>query len=252
MNRLPQHKRAQMAQMLAECSSMRSVSRIAGVSIMTVLKLLEDVGAACERFHDETVRGVDAWNIECDELWAYCYARSENTFRVRGAPGYAGNLWTWIVIDVETRMVLSYLVSIERDYDSALELMSDLRSRIQGPPTIATDGLGSYVTAIESVFGSEATHNIMSKKTPNGIVTAHVERHNLTTRMSVKRFTRLGNAFSKKFRNHELALAIYLFYYNFCKPHLSLGPLTTPAMAAGLAEFPMDIGEILDIGLVHH
>ena len=226
---------------------MRSVSRIAGVSIMTVLKLLENAGEACERFHDETVRGVDAWNIECDEIWAYCYARSENTSRVRGTPEYAGNLWTWIAIDVETKMVVSYLVSTERDIISATGLVSDLRSRLNGPPVISTDGLGAYVTAIESVYGGSVLHQVMSKKTPNGVVTSTVERHNLTTRMSVKRFTRLGNAFSKKFRNHELALAIYLFYYNFCKPHLSLGPLTTPAMAAGLADFPMEIGSILEI-----
>ena len=242
MNRLPRHKREQIINMLCEGSSMRSTSRIADVSIMTVMKLLVDVGEACERFHDRAVRGVSPAMIECDELWSYCYAKENR--RVLGEPDYSGNLWTWVAIDPETRLVLSWAVSPERDTETATRIMTDVRERIDTPrPRVTTDSLNSYRVAMESAFGSEGDHRTKSK----GFCTSHIERHNMTTRTFVRRFTRLTNAFSKKVRNHELALALYLVWYNFVRSHGSLGPLTTPAVAAGLAEFPMKIGDILDL-----
>ena len=225
---------------------MRSVSRVMDVSIMTVMKLLVEVGEACERFHGQTVRGIEARNIECDEVWAFCYAK-EGSGPVVGEPEYAGDLWTWVAIDADTRLVLSWTVSPSRDAEAASRLMTDLRSRTTGRVQISTDRLGAYRSAVETAFGAEADHLLLSKKETGGVCTSHIERHNLTTRTFVRRFTRLTNAFSKKVRNHELALALYFVWYNYCKTHLSLGALTTPAMKSGLAEFPMEVGGILGL-----
>ena len=243
---------------------MRSVSRVVGVSIMTVMKLMIEAGEACEKFHDEHVRDVNSKRVECDEIWAFCYSKQRNAPNVTGSPEYAGDLWTWTAIDSDSKLILSWLVSPTRDGAHAIELMDDLRSRLANRVQLTTDGHKAYLDAVDGAFGGDVDYAQLIKvydgkgevidcnrtvfsgsPDPALISTSYMERHNLTTRMSVRRFTRLTNAFSKKVRNHELMLALYLVHYNFCKVHKTLKE--TPAMASGLAEFPMDVGWIADM-----
>ena len=243
---------------------MRSTSRVVGVSIMTVMKLMIGAGEACERFHDEHVRNLTTRRVECDELWAFCHAKQKNAAKTTGSQGYAGDLWTWTAIDSDTKLIISWLVSTTRESQHAIGLMHDLRSRLSGRVQITTDGWKAYMDAVEGSFGRDVDYAQLIKvydkrdevtgvnrtvlsgsPDPSLISTSYMERHNLTTRMSVRRYTRLTNAFSKKVRNHELMLALYFVYYNFCRSHKTLGK--TPAMASGLAEFPMNVDWLVDL-----
>ena len=243
---------------------MRSTARVAGVSVITVMKLLVDAGEACERFHDETVRDIRSLRVECDEAWAFCYAKQKT--RVMGEPEYAGDLWTWAAIDSDTKLILTWLVSTTRDSHYAIEFMDDLRSRLADRVQMSTDGHHAYPEAVEGAFGGDVDYAQLVKVYGTGeesgdvveirktvvsgspimktVCTSFIERHNLTTRMSVRRFTRKTNAFSKKVRNHELALALYMTYYNFCRIYKTLG--TTPAVAAGLMGYPMSLVDMVE------
>ena len=212
--------------MLVEGVSMRAASRIAGCSINTVTKLLADAGPVCLQLHDDLVRNVPATRIECDELYAFVYAKQDV-------------IWTWTALDVDSKMLLSYLVTSGRDSSSAKDLMADLRSRVLGKPQLTTDQLGAYPGAVESAFGSNVSYGQLVRGPASmGYTTSHVERHNLTIRMGQRRYTRRTNAFSKKLENHIYALALWMFHYNFMRPHMSLGN-RTPAMAAGLIDHPI-------------
>ena len=250
--------------MLVEGSSMRSVSRVVGISINTVTKLVVDAGTACERIHSERVRDVDARQVQCDEIWSFCYAKARNVARAEAAPDGAGDVWTWTGIDSDSKLIISWYVSPGRDSSYAIEFMDDLRERLASRVQVSTDGHRAYLEAIEGAFGGDADYAQVVKlygsdpSVPPGryspahcvgtrkirvvgdprnedISTSYVERHNLTTRMSLRRYTRLTNAFSKKLENHCHSLALYFVFYNFLRPHSSLGG-KTPAEAAGLAE----------------
>jgi IS1 family transposase len=268
MNKLPLTKRVQILSMLVEGSSMRSISRVVGVSINTVTKLLVDAGTACAAYHDEHVRGVTASRIQCDEIWSFCYAKAKNVARAKAAPGDAGDVWTWSALDSDSKLVVSWLVG-GRDSDYAIEFMDDLRSRLENRVQLTTDGHKAYLEAVEGAFGGDVDYAQLVKlygepkekgperkyspsvclgarKTavegnpdPACVSTSHVERHNLTMRMSMRRFTRLTNAFSKKVENHCHALALYFVWYNFCRIHKSLR--VTPAMAAGVTDTLRDM-----------
>ena len=220
---------------------------------MTVMKLLVDAGSACDVYQDTTVKGIHARRVECDEIWSFCYAKQKNA---EGLPG-AGNLWTWVALDPDTKLIISWLVSPERDSESACQFIEDLHSRLANRIQLTTDGLLAYPEAVEAAFGGDIDYAqlvreavvrdgadevetekriISGNPDPKLISTSLIERHNLTTRMSLRRFTRKTNAFSKKFANHVHALALYFVWYNFVRPHSSLGTFTTPAMAAGLTE----------------
>ena len=245
---------------------MRSISRVVGVSINTVTKLLVDAGEACQEFHDKAVRDVRAGRIEVDEIWAFCYAKAKTVPHAVSAPQGAGDAWTWTGIDRDSKLILSWAVSPRRGGEYAIEFMDDLRSRLANRVQITTDGHRAYLEAIEGAFGGDVDYGaqlvkiyghvsssevqgryspaqcIGANKIPivgdpdwDSISTSIMERHNLTTRMSLRRFTRLTNAFSKKLQNHCYALALYFVFYNFCRPHKSLQG-DTPAMAAGLAD----------------
>ena len=274
MNKLPRDKRIQILNLLVEGASMRSVSRVVGCSINTVTKLQVDAGAACIAYHDEHVRGVQARYVQCDEIWAFCYAKQRNAATARGVVDHAGDTWTWTGIDADTKLVISWLVG-GRDGGYALDFMDDLRSRIENRVQLSTDGHRAYLEAVEDAFGSDVDYAQLVKlygspspederrysssdrciglrKTPvtgrpdmDEVSTSYVERHNLTMRMSMRRFTRLTNAFSKKLQNHIYSLALYFVWYNFCRVHSTLK--ATPAMAAGLAEYPHDLGWIVDL-----
>jgi IS1 family transposase len=261
MNKLPNTKRVKILSMLCEGSSMRAISRIEDVSINTVSKLLIEAGTACLAIHDEVIRNVRSKRIQCDEIWSFCYAKQRAVEKAKSAPEGAGDVWTWTAIDADTKLILSYFVG-DRGRDSAHAFMMDLRMRVKGAPQLTTDQWKSYIPAVEEAFGRYVDFAQLIKvfqSTPGGagryspgecvgtkteiwqgnpdpahISTSYVERQNLTMRMSMRRFTRLTNAFSKKLDNHIHAIALYFVFYNLCRIHKSLR--VTPAMAAGVTD----------------
>ena len=273
MNKLPLSKRVMILSMLVEGSSMRSISRTLGVSINTVTKLLVDAGEACAAYHDATVRGVKANRIQCDEIWSFCYAKDKNVSRAKSAPGGAGDVWTWTALDSDSKMILSYEIG-DRSSGTAIEFMDDLRARLANRVQLTTDGHGVYLEAVEHAFGADVDfaqlvklygdalepekrysparcigtrrRRIQGRPDPEAISTSHVERHNLTMRMGMRRFTRLTNAFSKKLENHLHMLSLYFVYYNFVRIHKTLR--MTPAMSAGLTDTLRDMKWI--VGLI--
>lgn len=262
MNKLPLAKRVQILSMLCEGSSMRSISRVADVSINTVSKLLADAGEACGAAHDDLVRNVQARRVQCDEIWSYCYAKERNVVTAKAAVDGAGDVWTWTALDAESKLIVSYYVG-DRSGQSAIALMDDLCGRLANRVQLTTDGHKAYLEAVEGAFGGDVdfaqlvklygdipeshkgryspaectgTKKLRVEGDPDikHVSTSYVERQNLTMRMSMRRFTRLTNAFSKKLENHCHALALYFMFYNFCRVHKSLR--MTPAMAAGVTD----------------
>jgi IS1 family transposase len=271
MNKLDTAKRVQILSMLCEGSSMRSITRVADASLNTVTKLLIDAGKACAAYHDEHVRNVKATRIQCDEIWAFCYAKQKNVETAKAAPEYAGDVWTWTAMEASHKMIISYLVG-GRDGEYALSLMDDLQSRLANRVQLTTDGHKAYLEAVEDAFGgdidyaqlirlygdvpetskghyspAECTGAEKRKITGNPerkhISTSYVERQNLTIRMHMRRFTRLTNGFSKKVVNHAYAVALHVMFYNFVRMHKTLR--MTPAMAAGVTDRLWDIKNIV-------
>ncbi len=240
---------------------MRSISRVADVSINTVTKLLEQAGEACLAIHEDTVRNVKASRIQCDEIWSFCHAKQKNVATAKAAPEGAGDVWTWTAIDADTKLIVSYFVG-DRSGESAMTLMDDLRARLANRVQLTTDGHKAYLEAVEGAFGADVDFaqlvkiygptitapgryspaectgikKIRREGNPDiaHVSTSYVERQNLTMRMSMRRFTRLTNAFSKKLDNHIHALALYFTFYNFCRIHKTLR--MSPAMAAGITD----------------
>lgn len=240
---------------------MRSISRVCDVSINTVSKLLVEAGEAAWTIHDKMVHKVEAKRIQCDEIWSFCYAKDRTVRKGGELPEGAGDVWTWTAIDADTKLILSYFVG-DRDRRSACSFMSDLHMRVKGRPQITTDQWRGYVPAVDMMFGpwvdfaqlvkifreipgkpgryspgeccGTKTRVVTGDPDPKHISTSYVERQNLTMRMSMRRFTRLTNAFSKKLDNHLMAIALYFVFYNFCRIHKSLR--VTPAMAAGITD----------------
>ena len=270
MNKLPIEKRRQILAMLVEGSSMRSISRVADVSINTVTKMLCDAGDAALVMHHENVQNVTASRIQCDEIWSFCYAKQKNVKKAKAAPSEAGDVWTWTALDADTKLIVTYLIG-GRDADYAIEFMDDLRARLANRVQLTTDGHKAYLEAVEGAFGGDVDYAQLVKiygQTPEGqrrysppecvgarkrhvegnpdmqhVSTSYVERQNLTMRMSMRRFTRLTNAFSKKYDNHVHALAIYFYHYNFCRIHKSLR--VTPAMEAGLTDHVWSFDDLI-------
>ena len=261
MNKLSLAKRTQILAMLCEGSSMRSISRVADVSINTVSKLLVEAGEACLAIHDETVRNVKASRIQCDKIWSFCHAKQKNVATAKAAPEGAGDVWTWTALDADTKLIVSYNVG-DRSAGAAMDLMDDLRTRLANRVQLTTDGHRAYLEAVEGAFGADvdfaqlvklygSTITAPGRYSPAECIgakkvrvegnpdiahvsTSYVERQNLTMRMSMRRFTRLTNAFSKKLDNHIHALALYFVFYNFCRIHKTLR--MSPAMAAGITD----------------
>ena len=276
MNKLDTAKRAMILGMLVEGMSMRSVERLTGVSINTVKKLLSDAGEACAAYHHDNVRGIKGHrNIECDEIWAFVYAKERNVPRAKAAPKGAGDVWTWTAIDADSKLIVSYLVATDREGATALALMDDLRERLEDRPQVNTDGLRAYIEAVEGAFGgdvdfaqvikqygkapctdderrySPAVCTKVEKRAIEGnpdmakANTSYVERQNLTMRMGMRRFTRLTNAFSKRIEKHAAMVNLYALHYNFCRVHKTLR--VTPAMEAGLSDTVHDMEWIVGL-----
>ena len=270
---MPLHKRTQILAMLVEGSSMRSISRVVGCSINTVTKVLIDAGEACLAYHDENVKGLNAKRIQCDEIWSFNYAKQKNVDTAKSAPTFAGDIWTWTSIDADSKLICNWFVG-GRDAEYANMFMADLAARLNNRVQLTTDGHKAYLEAVDGAFGNDIDYAMLvklygpspeakgryspaqcngaKKKARKGnpdekhISTSYAERQNLTMRMSMRRFTRLTNAFSKKYENHCHALALYFVYYNFCRQHKSIGGVS-PAMEAGLTQTLHDFDWIVGL-----
>jgi IS1 family transposase len=154
MNKLPLHKRVQILSMLCEGVSMRSISRVADVSINTVAKMLVDAGMVAVEMHDELVRGVKARRIQCDEVWSFCYAKQKNVPTAKAAPAIAGDVWTWTALDSESKLIVSFLIG-DRSGEAAMRLMNDLSKRLACRVQLTTDGHRAYLEAVEGAFGAD-------------------------------------------------------------------------------------------------
>lgn len=276
MNTLPIEKRKQIIHLLVEGNSMRSAARIADVSRTTIHKLLAEVGAACQKFHNETVMNVRSERIQCDEIWSFCYAKERNV-KQEMREG-SGDVWTWTAIDADSKLIVSWLVG-DRDASFGIDFMHDVAARLKNRVQLTTDGHRAYLTAVGEAFKNNIDYAQLVKLygAPYGatqqekkyspdectgvnktritgdpnlkfVSTSYVERQNLTMRMSMRRFTRLTNAFSKKIENHCYAIALHFVYYNFCKIHSSLS--ITPAMQAGLTKRVMSIEDIANLARI--
>jgi IS1 family transposase len=273
MNKLPRDKRVQIISLLVEGNSLRAVTRIAGVSINTVTKLLVDAGRACSEYQDRVLVNLPCKRIQVDEIWAFCGSKQANVpENKKGHPDY-GDIWTWVALDPETKLVPSWFVG-SRDLEHAYAFIADLKDRLANRIQLTSDGHRPYITAVPETFRGKIDYAVLVKHyaTPRPepeaarrysptecigvsrdpvwgkpewkhISTSHVERQNLTMRMSMRRFTRLTNAFSKKAKNHEYAVSLHFMHYNFCRIHKSLR--ITPAMAAGVTDKLWDIVDVV-------
>lgn len=272
MNRLSLADRARIIGLLVEGSSLRSATRLTGASINTVTKLLVDIGKASWSYQNETLRNLECKRIQCDEIWAFCYAKQKNVpEKKQGEYGY-GDVWTWIAIDADTKLVPCWMVG-RRTSEYAKLFIGDLASRLANRVQLTTDGHRPYLTAVESAFGADIDYAMLVKlytsdpllegkyspgeccgaepqaitgnPDPIHVSTSFAERQNLTMRMCMRRFTRLTNGFSKKIENHEHSVALHFMHYNFARIHKTLR--VTPAMAAGVTDHVWSLEEIASL-----
>lgn len=271
MNRLSRDERIQVLKQLLEGASLSSAARITEVSMPAILSLLVDVGAVCAAAHDRMVRGLKTQRVECDELWQFVARKAKNASDEHKARG-EGDSWTWIGIDADSKLIISYLVA-DRCGDAAKEFMGDLASRLTNRVQISTDGYAPYIEAVEEAFGADVDYAQVIKQygnTPEGekryspatctgvkkititgnpdpefMSTSYVERTNLTVRTADRRFTRLTCAFSRKLANHVASVHLHFFAFNFVRVHRSLK--VTPAMEAGITDHVWTVGEIVDM-----
>jgi IS1 family transposase len=265
MNKLDEAKRIQVVAALVEGNSIRATVRMTGVAKNTVAKLLIELGAACAEYLDRALRNLPCKRVQCDEIWSFVAAKQANvTPKLRASNPYAGDCWTWVAMDAKTKLVCSWLVG-SRDWETARHFVDDLAGRLANRVQLTTDGNKLYLFAINAAFQGAIDYGILMKlyggkadesgthvryspsacigavkkptigtPDPDHISTSFIERQNLTMRMSMRRFTRLTNAFSKKIENHVAAQALHYMHYNFVRIHQTLR--VTPAMAAGVTD----------------
>jgi IS1 family transposase len=272
MNRLSTEKRTQVIAALVEGNSIRATVRMTGVAKNTVTKLLLDLGTACSVYQDTVMRDLTCERLQVDEIWAFVYAKQKNVPPEKRAA--AGDVWTWVAIDADTKLVPTYRIGA-RDLNEATAFMTDLAGRVRNRVQITTDGHAPYRLAVAGAFGGDVDYaqlikvygsdrstkperryspgvclesipdRISGNPDPAHISTSYVERLNLTMRMSMRRYTRLTNAFSKKVENLAAAVSLHFAYYNFCRVHTTLG--TTPAVAAGIADHTWTLAELIGL-----
>ncbi len=272
MNKLNKEKRVQIIKALVEGNSIRATARMCDVAFNTVLKLLPEIGKACVDYQDRVFHNLPCKRIQCDEIWSFCYAKEKNLpAELQGKFGF-GSVWTWVALDADTKLVPSWLVG-DRSADTAVTFMTDLAARLANRVQLTTDGHKAYLIAVADAFGGTPIDYAMLVKIynepqvegnekryspgeccgarkeevkgdpdPKHVSTSYVERQNLTMRMSMRRFTRLTNGFSKKIENHACAVALHHMHYNFCRIHKSLR--VTPAMEAGVTDHVWSIEEL--------
>jgi len=270
MNKLGLKERAQILGCLVEGNSIRATCRMTGAAKGTVIKLLADVGDACKRYHDAHVFMLESKRIQCDEIWSFCGMKEKNVPEdMKGVFGI-GDVWTWTAIDADSKLIVSYMIGDRTDV-TAGKFIDDLCKRLANRVQLTTDGHRPYLTAIPQSFGNNIDYGmlkkiysappgsgtgryspgeccgaekrkIIGKPAPAGISTSYVERQNLTMRMSMRRFTRLTNAFSKKVENLGHAVALHFMFYNYGRVHQTLR--VTPAMQAGIADHVWTLEEI--------
>ncbi len=270
VNVLNKDKRASVIAALVEGNSIRATVRMTGASKNTVVKLLCDLGRACSDYQDKAFRNLKCRRVQCDEIWSFVYAKDKNCPSEKKKDG-AGSVWTWTAICADSKLIPCWFVG-QRDAGCAYHFMHDLKDRLANRVQLTTDGHRAYLSAVEDAFGSEIDYAMLEKiygsvnEAPdtryspaicmgarkavitgkpdvNHVSTSYAERQNLTMRMSMRRFTRLTNGFSKKLENHEHALALYFMHYNFCRIHQTLR--VTPAMEAGVSDHVWSLDELL-------
>ena len=270
MNKKTTKERAHIINLLVEGNSLRSTSRIAGVSLNTVIKLLKEVGEACAWYQDKHLVNLPCKRVQVDEIWSFIYAKEKNV--TEEMQDEAGDGWSWTAIDADTKLVPSWRIG-SRDADAANDFIKDLAGRMASRIQLTSDGHKPYMEAVEGAFGADIDYAMLIKfygtsqsgvtryspssfvgakhrkvtGSPNNkhISTSGVERQNLTMRMSMRRFTRLTNGFSKKVENHCHAIALHFMHYNFCRIHTSLR--IAPAMAAGVSEKLWDLKDVVEM-----
>ena len=270
MNRLDTRRRAQVVAALVEGNSLRGTARMSGVARMTVEKLLRDLGVACARYQDEHLQNLRCKRIQCDEIWSFVGAKQKNV-RPEKAEEW-GDVWTWVALDADSKLVPSWLIG-PRDLGSAYTFMHDLSDRLSHRVQLTTDGHRPYLEAVESAFGTEIDYAMLVKiygkdresetryspatckgavpksvagdPNPKHVSTSYVERQNLTMRMSMRRFARLTNAFSRKLEMHAHSVALHFMHHNFVKIHSTLR--TTPAQAAGVTDRLWEIEDLVGL-----
>jgi len=270
MNRLSPETRTAVVAALSEGSSLHATSRMTGVARNTVSKLLVDLGTVCSIYQDHAMRDLPCERIQVDEIWAFVYAKQKNVPPEKR--NEAGDVWTWVALDADTKLVPTFRIGA-RDVGEAMAFMTDLARRLRNRVQITSDGWAPYTIAVPQAFGGEVDYAQLVKVYGNDpsrkperryspavcldsvptrvcgdpdaehISTSYVERLNLTMRMSMRRYTRLTNGFSKKVENLAAAVSLHFMHYNFCRVHKTLG--TTPAVAAGVADHVWKIAEVI-------
>jgi len=277
MNRLSTERRTQILAALCEGASINATARQAGVSKVTILKLLAEIGEVCLAYQRATMVNLPCKRVQCDEVWSFVGCKERNVPRDEKGRG-RGDVWIWTAVDADTKIVPCWHLGA-RDAEAARFFMEDLASRLATRVQLTTDGHKAYLSAVEGAFGwnsvdyamlvklygpaIEGTHRysppevvgtetywVMGDPEAAHVSTSYVERQNLTMRMNIRRLTRLTNGFSKKLENHGHALALHYMYYNFCRKHETLtkangGVHTTPAMAAGVADHVWKLSEVV-------
>jgi IS1 family transposase len=272
MNKLPNEKRAQVLQMMAEGIALRAITRLTGISRTTLQKLLEDAGRAFSDYQDRMLVNLPCKRVQVDEAWSFCYAKQKNVATAKAAPEGAGDIWTWVGLDADTKLVASFYVG-GRDSEAAMIFMDDLAKRLANRVQLTSDGHKTYLEAVEGAFGGDidyamlvkiygaapegqrryspaictgaTKHRIEGNPNPKHVSTSFVERSNLSIRMGNRRMTRLTNAFSKKAENHAHMMAIYFMHYNFVRIHQTLK--ITPAMAAGVTSKLWEMTDMVNV-----
>jgi IS1 family transposase len=273
MNRLNTEQRTRIVSALVEGNSIRATCRMTGASKTTVMKLLTDLGLVCSIHMDRAMRDLTCERLQCDEIWAFVGAKQKNVTAEKRNEW--GDVWTWVAIDADTKLVPSYMIG-PRDLATATAFMTDLAKRLRHRVQLTTDGHHPYLQAVRGAFRGKIDYAqlvkfygndpstkperryspgvcigqeqrpIMGDPDPAHISTSYIERQNLTMRMSMRRFTRLTNGFSKKVENHAAAISLHFMHYNFARPHKSLSG-RTPAMAAGLSDHVWTVRELVGL-----
>lgn len=273
MNTLTHEKRCAVIRCLVDGCSIRATTRITGVAKNTIQKLTKELGEAVLEYHDKVVQKVKSQRVQCDEIWCFCHAKDKNLpDEMRGMPG-VGSVWTWTALDADSKLMVGWRLGA-RDAANAYAFIQDVAARLTNRIQLTTDGNVVYLDAVDAHLlgnvdyamlqklygnsgeGPEARYSpakcngtkkkvIMGNPEPADISTSYVERQNLNIRMQNRRYTRLTNAFSKKFEMLTYSVAITFFYHNFVRIHQTLR--CTPAMKAGIADRKWSIEEMVDL-----